>query len=285
MPDFHEPRTIGEAVGLLAADDHARCLAGGASLVAMMNFGMLEPSHLVSLRRIEELHGIREDGIGGFRIGAMTTHREVFGDARLVRSNGVLHEALGTIDIVIRNMGTIGGAIAHADPSSDVVAALVAAGATVEIVGPAGQRSAPVENLFEFYLTTTLSPGEMVTAVVLPAPAPDSAGVHEKVCRVHGDIATVNASATIAFESGAISAARLVLGGCAPVPLHVEEADACLVGTVADEAAITAAAALLVEAADPPSDVRGSADYRRLLIPRLVARLIGRAVVRREAPA
>lgn len=285
MPVFHEPRTIDEAVALLAGDEDARCLAGGASLVAMMNFGMLEPSHLVSLRRIEELQGIRQDGIGGYRIGAMTTHREVLADARLVRANGVLHEALGTIDIVIRNMGTIGGAIAHADPSSDVIAALVAAGATVEIVGPGGRRSTPVENLFEFYLTTTLSPGEMVTTVVLPSPAPDSVGVHEKVCRVHGDTATINASATIAFESGVISAVRLTLGGCAPVPLHVDEADACLVGTVGGEEGVAAAAALLAKAADPPSDVRGSANYRRLLIPRLLARLIGRALVKREATA
>lgn len=280
---YHEPTTIDEAVGLLASDENARCLAGGASLVAMMNFGMLEPSMLVSLRRIEELRGIRDDGAGGLNIGAMTTHREVSADSRLAGANRVLHEALATIDVVIRNMGTIGGAIGHADPSSDVIAALVAADAAVEVAGPQGRRVMPVEELFEFYLTTTLSPGEVVTSVLLPAAPPGSVGAHEKVCCVHGDTATVNVAVTLDFDDRSIKGARLAVGGCAPVPLHLDKADSCLVGTSGDDAAVIEAAAILAQTADPPSDVRGSAEYRQLLIPRLAGRLIRRAVAEHEA--
>lgn len=278
MRAFHEPTTVDEAVGLLAGDDEARCLAGGASLVAMMNFGMLDPSMLVSLRRIGELGGVADAGAEGLRIGAMTTHRTIAGETRLTGANAVLREAAASIDVVIRNMGTIGGAVSHADPSSDMNTALVAAGARAEIAGPGGRRTLQVADLFEFYLTTTLAPGEMVTAINLPRTGRGTVGGHDKVCRVHGDTATVNVAVTLELDKGIISSARLVFGGCGPVPLHQAAADACLVGGAADDGAIDAACAILVEASDPPDDVRGSADYRRMLMPRLARRLIRRLI-------
>ncbi len=281
MAEYFEPRTVDEAVSLLASDENSRCLAGGASLVAMMNFGMIEPSVLVSLRRIEEMRGIHRDDHNGLRIGAMTLHREVAGDERLAGSNAVVREAAASIELAIRNMGTIGGAISQADPSSDMNTALIAAGAVVEIVGPNGRREVALDEFFVFYLTTVLEPGEMVTAVKLPQAAAGSVGGHDKVCRVHGDTATVSADIVLDFDNDLVSDARLVIGCCGPVPLHALEADSCLLGTAADDAAIDAACAILVEQADPPDDVRGSAEYRRLLIPRLVKRLVRRTLEKR----
>ena len=280
--DYHEPTTIDEAVSLLASDEGARCLAGGAALVAMMNFGIMEPSILVSLRRIEELRGIHPDEQGGLRIGAMTTHREVAAEKRLVGCNDVVREAAASIDVAIRNMGTIGGAISHADPASDLNTALVAAGARAEIAGPGGRRTVPLDEFFSFYLTTVLEPNEVVTAVRLPGAQAGSVGAFDKVCRVHGDTPTLSAAVTLEFEADVISNARLVIGACGPVPIRVADADAHLIGHTTTDATIEAACVILAEAAEPPDDVRGSAEYRRLLLPRVAKRLIRRAIKKRE---
>ncbi|MEE2995744.1 MAG: FAD binding domain-containing protein [Pseudomonadota bacterium] len=192
--DYSEPKTVDEAVALLVADEESLCLAGGATLVAMMNFGVMQPSALVSLRRIEELRGIHLDEQGGLRIGAMTSHREVATDERLVGSNNVVREAAASIDVAIRNMGTIGGAVSHADPASDLNTALVSAGALVEIAGPKGRRTVPIDEFFVFYLTTVLEPNELVTAVRLPGAPKGSVGAFDKVCRVHGDTPTLSAA-------------------------------------------------------------------------------------------
>ncbi len=281
MIDYFEPTTVDEAVALLASDDESRCLAGGATLVAMMNFGMIEPSILVSLRRIDELHGIHLDAQDGLRIGAMTTHREVAADARLVGSNEVVREAAASVDVAIRNMGTIGGAISHGDPASDLNTALVAAGAQAEVAGPNGRRVVSMDKFFLFYLTTVLEPDEVVTAVKLPRAAAGSVGAFDKVCRVHGDTPTLSAAVMLEFENAMVSNARLVIGACGPVPLRVAEAESRLVGDAVEDAAIESACAIIAEAADPPDDVRGSAEYRRLLISPVAKRLVRRAMEKR----
>ncbi len=282
--DYHEPTTVDEAVSLLASQEESRCLAGGATLVAMMNFGMMEPSNIVSLRRIEELRGIHPDDLGGVRIGAMTTHREVAASERLVGSNDVVREAAASVDVAIRNMGTIGGAVSHADPASDLNTALVAAGARVEVAGPNGRRVVPVDEFFRFYLTTVLEPDEVVTSVRLPREAAGSVGAFDKVCRAHGDTPTLSAAVTLEYDGGSVSNARLVIGACGPIPLRSADADSHLMGDGATDEAIATACAILAKASEPPDDVRGSAEYRRLLIPRVAKRLIHRAIEKR-APA
>ena len=282
MFDYHEPTTVGEAIALLASAEDARCLAGGLTLVAMMNFGMMRPSIVVGLRRIEELHGIHADAQGGLRIGAMTPHRALAAEGRLVGSNEVVREAAASIGVPIRNMATIGGAVCHADPASDLNTALVAAGAVVEVAGPRGRREVAVEDVFSFYLTTHLAADEMVTAVRLPKAAPGSVGAHDKVSRVHGDTPTILAAVTLGFENGRISSARLAIGACGPVTLHDAEADAALIGGRAEDAAIEKACAILALKSDPPNDVRGSADYRKLLMPRVAKRLVRRALEKRK---
>jgi carbon-monoxide dehydrogenase medium subunit len=152
----------------------------------------------------------------------------------------------------------------------------------VEIAGPNGRRAVPVDDVFLFYLTSILEPGEVVTAVTLPRARAGSVGAFDKVCRVHGDTPTLSAAVTLNFEGATVSDARLVIGACGPVPLRAAKADAHLSGSAADDAAIDAACAVLAEAADPPDDVRGSAEYRRLLIAPVAKRLVRRVIEKRE---
>jgi carbon-monoxide dehydrogenase medium subunit len=285
MFDYQEPATVEEAIALLASVADARCLAGGLTLVAMMNSGMLRPSVVVGLRRIAELHGIDADARGGLRIGAMTPHRALAAEPRLVGANEVVRDAAASVGVPIRNMATIGGAICQADPASDLNTALVAAGAVVEVAGPAGRRDVAIEDVFSFYLTTTLAADEMVTAVRLPAAAPGSVSAHDKVCRVHGDTPTILAAVTLGFDGDRLAGARLAIGACGPVVLHDGEADAVLVGGRAQDAAIDEACAILAARSDPPNDVRASAAHRKLLMPRIARRLIRRALARRRPDA
>ena len=181
------PRTVDEATALLADDPEAKPLAGGATLVAMMNARVLEPHALVSLSRIDELQGIRSEADGGMRIGAFTRHREtaaVRAAARRRRAS-CAQAAAQIANATVRNMGTIGGSISFADPGLDYPPALVAAGASDRDrrrVADAG--ASPARDFFVDWYTTALEPGEIVTAVLLPAPQPGGAAVREARARV-----------------------------------------------------------------------------------------------------
>jgi carbon-monoxide dehydrogenase medium subunit len=269
-PGFHRPRTVAEAVALLAADDTARPISGGATLVAMLNARVLEPTALVSLAGIAELKGISRQDSGALRIGAFTRHRDTAGCPLLVGTAAVLGEAAGQIaNATVRNMGTIGGSISFADPGLDYPPALVAAGATIEIAGSDGRRQVPAREFFVDWYVTALQPGEIVTAVLLPPPDASGAGVYVKHSRVSGDYATCSVAACLQSDGRM----RVVIGGCGPAPLADDGVDATL-SSSRDDAAIAQAGAALQALADPLDDVRGSADYRRQLIPRLLLRAV-----------
>jgi carbon-monoxide dehydrogenase medium subunit len=273
---LHAPTTVDEAVRLLSRGE-ARCLAGGATLVAMMNAGIAEPEELVNLAGIEELAGIRALPDESLRIGAMARHRETASDARLGGQLSVVREAAASIaNVPVRNMGTMGGSISHFDPAADYPPALVAAGARIEIAGAAGRRTLPAHEFFVDWYTTALAAGELVTAVLLPAAAP-GLGRYDKLARVSGDFATVSVALSIQWRAGACERVGLAVGGCGPRPLCLDEANEALVAGRLGERAAEKAGALLVRAADPIDDVRGSAEYRRLVIPRMVGRAVSEA--------
>lgn len=264
------PRSVSEAVGLLAAHPEARLLAGGASLVAMINARIAAPELLVSLVDVAEIRGIRVLADGRVRIGAFTRHRETAADAHLTGTLAGVRSAAGQIaNATVRNMGTIGGAIGLADPSLDYPPALVAADATIEIAAAGGTRRVRAAEFFVDWYETALAAGEMVTAVELPAPQP-GAGLHLKLARVAGDYATVSVALSAARAAGGLRV-RAAIGSCGPRPLRSDEADALLSGAP-DAAAIAAAGRALQALADPIDDVRGSAQYRRALIPRMLDR-------------
>jgi carbon-monoxide dehydrogenase medium subunit len=171
-------------------------------------------------------------------------------------------------------MGTIGGSISHADPAADFCTAVLAANASIEICGEAGQRVVPADEFFQGYYETAVADNEIVTAILVPAGPEDARAEHVKVVRVDGDYATVSVSLVLVIDNKQCSHARIAVGGVAPTPLHLDEADAVLNGSSLDADAIAKAGDLLVQQSDPIDDMRGSADYRRRLIPRLLKRAV-----------
>lgn len=277
LQGYFRPHTVAEATALLAEDADAKPIAGGATLVAMVNARVLQPAALVSLAGIAEIQGLSMEVDGRVRIGAFTRHRDTAVSELLRGANAVVREAASQIaNATVRNMGTIGGSIAFADPGLDYPPALVAAGAEIEIASAAGRRTVPARDFFVDWYTTALAPGEIVTAVRLPGALQQGRAVYLKHARVAGDYAT----ASIALCEPAPRALRVVVGACGPTPIASDEADAILRADRSD-AAVERAAALLVARADPLDDVRASADHRRRLIPGLLARalqqLAGRA--------
>ncbi len=261
---LYRPQSVAEATALLAQDPEARAMSGGATLVAMINAGVIEPAGLVSLDCIEEIKGISLLADGRVRIGAFTRHRETAECRIELGAAGVVRHAASQIaNATVRNMGTIGGSISFADPGLDYPPALVAADAAIEIASTAGRRTVPAAEFFVDWYTTAVQPGEIVTAVLLPRPQ-GGIGLYLKHCRVSGDYAT--ASLAIALGAGGV---RVAVGGCGPTPIRDDEADAIL-SADRSAAALARAGALLEQKADPLDDVRGSADYRRRLIARLL---------------
>jgi len=274
---FHEPTSLDEAVALLAAEG-ARCLAGGASLVPQMKAGAVRPQRLVSLRLIAGLDAIAGAADGTVSIGAMATHARVASCDLLTGGNAAVREAAAQIaHPAIRTMGTMGGVLAFAEPSADYPCAVMAADASVVARGPHGRRTIAADAFFVGAMATVLHPGEVVEALSLPPARPGEAGAYLKFSRVDGDFATACVAVRLALEDGAVTGVRVAVGGCAPVPFRVPAAEAVLVGSPPDAAALARLGAAYAEAADPPSDFRGSADFRRMILPGLIARAVARA--------
>ena len=273
-----QPTTIAEAISFANAAGDARFLAGGQTLVAMMNAELVEPEALISLRRIAGLGAIARRDDGAVRIGAMATHAAIAACGDFSPAQRILAEAARVVaHPAVRNAGTIGGAIAHADPAADYPAALTAAAATVHVAGAEGERTIPVDEFFVDYLETALEDGEMVTAVELPAGPPGAVAVYEKVARVDGDFATLSLALVAVPDGDGFAQLRLALGSAGPTPVRAAAAEAALTGRDVGAAEIAEAAAALVAASDPVDDLRGSAAYRRRLVPGVLARAIAAA--------
>ncbi len=222
--DFHQPTSLDQALALLAADPEALPLAGGATLMAMLNAELIEPSALVSLSAIDELQTIEAAPEGGLRIGAMLSHATLAAEGRLAGGHAVVRQAAAQIaHPSVRNIGTLGGAVAHGDPSSDLPAALVAADARIEVAGSTARRRVAAEDFFEDYLTSALQEG-------LPAQPAGAFGHYEKFARVHGDYATLSVAVVLAMKEGKCSFARIALGAAGPTPVRVPDAEACPAG-------------------------------------------------------
>jgi carbon-monoxide dehydrogenase medium subunit len=275
---YHRARSAGEAVSLLAElGDDAKLIAGGQSLVAMMNFRLARPAALVDISRLTELRYVRADN-GGMRIGALALHRDLerLADPALLAGFGMLPRAAGYIGhYAIRAAGTFGGSIAHADPAAEWCMTALLFDAEIVALGPGGERVIPVEGFFTGFLETGLRPDEMIVEVRLPAPRPGAA--ISEFARRHGDFAIVAVAAAVASAGGTCRDARVVLGGVAGTVQRATGAEAALIGSSLDTGAIAAAAREAAAGSDPPGDIHGSADYRRHLVEVLTARAIGEA--------
>ncbi len=263
-----KPSTVAEAVSLLAGRDQILPLAGGATLVAMKNAGLADADTFVSLDAIADLKGITVQNDGCIRIGAMTRHRETAACDRLTGSLEVVRQAAAVIaNPPVRNMGTIGGSVANADPAADYLPALVCVDAVLDVAGSRGNRRIAVVDYIEDWYTTVLNKDEIIVAIILPKPEKGYSR-YRKVARVSGDFATASCAMSAVGEGGDCQI-RVAIGGCGPAPLRDRDTEA-LLSAHADEKTIAAFAEKITRLADPVDDVRGTAEYRRRLIPRLI---------------
>ncbi len=277
---YHAPATVEEAVALLTRyGGEAKLLAGGQSLMPLMNFRLARPAALIDLNAIASLAYIREDD-GQIRFGAMTRQRAIEFSPVVRRRLPLLAEATALVGhLPIRTRGTIGGSIAHADPSAEYPAILAALDGVVVARGPRGERTLRASELFQSYLTTSLGPDEMLVEVRLPA-MPDGAGfAFEEFSRRHGDFAIVGIAATV-IRQGDRYTARLVTAGAGPVPTRLRQAEEILEREGLSDAAIEAAARRAAELVEPDTDIHASAAYRRNLTRVLTGRALRRAVAR-----
>ena len=262
---YHTPASLHEAVALLEADPTARVLAGGTDLIVQMRSGRAQPGAVIDLKRIAGIAGVRELPGGGFAIGAATPCTALKDHAGLAASWPGVVEAANLIGSVqVRNRATMTGNLCNASPAADSVPALIAAGATALVIGPAGEREVPAEAIAAGPGRTTLAPGEVVAEIRLPArPAGGGDAYLRLIPRTEMDIAVVGAGAALVIgPDGTCTAARVALGAVAATALLVEAAGAALVGTKLDDAALAAMAAAACTAARPIDDKRGSAAYR-----------------------
>ncbi len=269
---FHRPDSVEAAVrALTAGGEDARALGGGATLVALLNAGLVEASALVSLAGIEELARSRREPDGSVRIGAMRRHRDTASDANLRDGQAVIAAAAAQIaNVPVRNMGTIGGSVAFADPAADYPPALVAAQARIEIAGDGVRREVAAQDFFRGWYETALEANEIVTAIVVPPAPAGSRGIYRKLCRVAGDFAIASIALNLTRDANSVTWVRCAVGGCAGAPVRIEQAEALLSGGPLDAERLDAAGELIVAALDPVDDVRASAAYRRRVVPRLL---------------
>ncbi len=278
--DYHRVDTVEDALERLGElGDDAKVLAGGQSLVPMMNFRIVRPPALVDITRVPDLKYVARDD-GTLRIGALALHREIehaYDD--LLGGFGVLKAAAPLVGhFPIRARGTFGGSVAHGDPASEWCMLTMLLDGEIVARGPDGERVIPASDFFLGFFTTALEPGEILTEVRLADP-PDGAAI-EEFARRHGDFAIVAAAAAVDVEDGACTRARVVVGGVDEVPLRVEAAEEVLAGSDLGAEAIEEAAQAAARAVEPGSDIHGSAEYRKKLTAVLLRRALTRAVGR-----
>jgi carbon-monoxide dehydrogenase medium subunit len=277
--DYHAPSTVEEAIALLTRyGGEAKLLAGGQSLMPLLNFRLSRPAAIVDLNTIPSLGYIRdEDGV--IRFGAMTRQRTIeFSDA-VRRRVPLLTEATALVGhLPIRTRGTIGGSLAHADPSAEYPAVLTALDGTVVVRGPRGERTLRPAELFQSYLTTSLGPDEVLVEVRVPAMAASAGFAFEEFSRRHGDFAIVGVAAMLVGDGERCQTARLATAGAGPVPVRLRSAEEILERDGLSEAALDAAARRAAELVDPDSDIHASAAYRRNLTRVLTGRALRRAM-------
>ena len=281
--EYYRPATVEEALALLAEYPDAKPLAGGQSLIPAMNFRLAAPAALVDLNALDALAGISAVPGGAVRVGAMTRHHAVEQSALIAERAPLLAETMPFVaHPQIRNRGTMGGSLAHADPAAELPAVMVALEAGIVLRGPSAERRVPAEQFFTGLFATALQAGELVTAVELPAAAPRSGWAFEEMARRHGDYALVGvAVAATLDQAGRCAGARIALFSVGEGPVLAARAAALLQGRKPAVDAVREAARIAAqEEIDPPSDIHASAMYRRQLARVLTARALVRAFAR-----
>lgn len=284
--DYVRATSLDEAAAVLDSDEDAKLLAGGQSLVALLNMRLVRPSVLVDLGRVTGLDAsARIDG--RLRIGAMVTQRDAETSSTVAAGCPLLVEALGLVaHPQIRNRGTIGGSLAHADPAAEVPAVVLLLDGVLQVHGSRGQRSIPAAEFFRSYLTTALEPDEILTAVELPVAAANSGFACQELTRRPGDFPLCGAACQVELDgAGAVVEARLALFGVADRPIRATAAEEQLRGERPEPRVLADAAAAAVSELSPPGDLHASPEYRRHLAQVIARRTMATAVERGRADA
>jgi aerobic carbon-monoxide dehydrogenase medium subunit len=277
--EYHRVDRVEDALERLAElGEDAKVLAGGQSLVPMMNFRLVRPPALVDITRIPDLRYVLRDG-DALRVGALSVHREIelLRDPDITSGYELLPRAARWVGhYPIRTRGTFGGSIAHGDPSAEWCMLAVLLDATIVAAGPDGEREIPAADFFLGFFTTALEPGELLTEVRFPRPRPHAA--IQEFARRHGDFAIVAAAVAVDLDEDRIADARVVVGGVDEVPLRLPAAEEALEGAAPGGEAFAEAGRAAGAAVDPSSDVHGSAQYRKELTEVLVRRALAEAM-------
>ncbi len=281
--DYVVAKSVSEAVSLLAQHgDEAKILAGGQSLIPILRFRLAGPSVLIDINRIPDMEYIQEaDGV--LHIGALTREVELDQSSFIRTRYPILYDTAKVIaDPVVRSWATVGGNIAHADPANDHPATMLALHANVVVVGPEGQRIIPIDEFFtDSAFETTLKPNEVLTEIRIPALAERTGSAYLKLERKVGDYAIAGAAVCVTLDSqDVVTQASIALTNSAPYPLRARAAEQALIGKTLDAAAIRAAADAAAQEAQPSSDTRGPAEYKRAMVHTLCVRALEKALAR-----
>jgi carbon-monoxide dehydrogenase medium subunit/6-hydroxypseudooxynicotine dehydrogenase subunit alpha len=280
--EYDQPQTLDATLALLAEHgDAAKILAGGQSLVPLLNFRLARPERLIDINALAELDYLRFDN-GALRIGALTRHSQLERSVETVQRVQLLSEAVRLVGHVqIRNRGTVGGSVAHADPAAELPVAFAALDATYRVRSRDGERLLRSDELFLMQLTTALRPDELLTEIEVAVPPPRTGAAFVEFARRHGDFALGGAAVLLTVGSdGTCERARVALLGAGSTPMRAPAAEEWLVGVKLDEANAAEAAARSIADVHPTGDIHGSAEYRRGLVEVMVKRALLRAAER-----
>jgi carbon-monoxide dehydrogenase medium subunit len=280
---LEEPVELDRALELLSQrGDEARVLAGGTALINLMKQRLVQPAYLISLRRIAGLEGISRNG--ELRIGALSTHRAIETSPLVDGHAPMLTEMFHHVaSIRVRNIATLGGALAHADPNQDAPPALIAVDARVRARSTRGERELPIDEFFSGYYETVLEPDEVVTEVIVPAQPPSSGAAFFKFLpQTQDDYATVSAAVRLTIQDDRITGARVAVGSAGPTAIRLPEVESALIGQAPRPDVLRDSASLAVQAVDPTTDFRGSAAYKREMAAVFVRRALEQAAQRAQ---
>lgn len=279
--DYYRPKSVAEAAQLLTRHKEARLLAGGHSLLPVLRLRLAAPPALIDITGISDLKGIREEG-GALRIGATTTYNSILTNDAVRRGCPVLAEAVSQIgDLQVRNCGTIGGSLAHADPAADLPTLMVALGATITAGTESAQRDIQAAEFFVDLFTTALKPGELLTAVKVPTYGRGTGAAYLKHPHPASRYAVVGVAAVLSVKDGKLEKAGVVIGGATPKPARASAAEAALNGQAATEATVRAAVRKVGESIkDPLGDTYASGEFRAHLATVLAGRALMSALER-----
>ena len=278
--DYHAPASVEEALALLNDNADAKVLAGGHSLIPMMKLRLSEPSAVIDLGRVDGLSYVNESG-GGLAIGAMTSYYDIINSDAVQQNAAVLAEAAGEVaDPQVRNMGTIGGSLAHSDPAADLPAVMLALGAEMVATSSGGSRTISADDFFVDLFTTALEPNEILTEIRIPAQAANSGAAYAKMANKASHFAIVGVAASVTVEGGSVTAARIGVTGSGSSASRASDSEARLVGSAGDVNAIRSAAGRAANGIELNEDVHASAEYREHLTKVFALRAITAAVER-----